>query len=200
VRSLVVGFATAIVATAIGTAAAFALSRQPIRGRGAILGLALAPLVLPRIILAVALFYLYARLGLIGTIPGLVLGHVVLAVPYVLITVMAVLHTYDERIDQAARTLGANAWQTLWYVTLPQIWPGIIAGFLFAFITSFDDLTIALFVSGGTTATLPRQMWNDLLLQVNPTLAAVSTVVLVFVTTFIVLAESFRRRAVARAG
>ncbi|MBV9685964.1 MAG: ABC transporter permease subunit [Alphaproteobacteria bacterium] len=200
VRSLVVGSATAIVATAIGTAAAFALSRQPIRGRGAILGLALAPLVLPRIILAVALFYLYARLGLIGTIPGLVLGHVVLAVPYVLITVMAVLRTYDERIDQAARTLGANAWQTLRYITLPQIWSGIIAGFLFAFITSFDDLTIALFVSGGSTATLPRQMWNDLLLQVNPTLAAVSTVILVFVTAFIVLAENFRRRAVARAG
>jgi putative spermidine/putrescine transport system permease protein len=200
IRSLIVAIATAVVATVLGTAAGFALVRKPIAGRGVILGLALAPLVLPRIIIAVALFYLYARLGLLGTILGLVLGHTVLAVPYVLITVMAVLHTYDERLDQAARTLGASAWRTLYYITLPQIRPGIIAAFLFAFITSFDDLTIALFVSGGKTSTLPRQMWNDLLLQVNPTLAAVSTVILVFVTVFIVLAETLRRRATARAG
>ncbi len=199
-RSLVVGLATAGAATILGAAAAFALVRKPVFGRGAILALALAPLVVPRIIIAVALFYLYARLGLLGSNFGLVLGHTVLAVPYVLITVMAVLKTYDERLDQAARTLGASAWQTLYYITLPQIRPGIIAAFLFAFITSFDDLTIALFVSGGKTATLPKQMWNDLLLQVNPTLAAVSTVILVFVTIFIILAETLRRRAVAHAG
>jgi putative spermidine/putrescine transport system permease protein len=200
VRSLIVAIGTAALATVLGTATAFVLVRRPIPGRGAILSLALAPLVLPRIIIAVGLFYLYARLALLGTNLGLILGHTVLAVPYVLITVMAVLRTYDERLDQAARTLGANAWRTLWYITLPQIRPGIIAAFLFAFITSFDDLTIALFVSGGRTATLPRQMWNDLLLQVNPTLAAVSTVILVFVTVFIVLAETLRRRATARAG
>lgn len=200
VRSLVVAVATGGLATLLGTAGAFALVRRPIRGRGAILALALAPLVLPRIIIAVALFYLYARLGLLGTNLGLVLGHSVLAVPYVLITVMAVLRTYDERLDQAAWTMGASRWRTLWHITLPQIRPGLIAAFLFAFITSFDDLTIALFVSGGRTATLPRQMWNDLLLQVNPTLAAVSTVILVLVTAFIVLAETLRRRATARAG
>jgi putative spermidine/putrescine transport system permease protein len=200
IRSLIVAIGTACLATVLGTAAAFVLVRRPIPARGTVLGLALAPLVLPRIIIAVGLFYLYARLGLLGSNPGLVLGHTVLAVPYVLITVMAVLRTYDERLDQAARTLGASAWKTLWYITLPQIRPGIIAAFLFAFITSFDDLTIALFVSGGRTATLPRQMWNDLLLQVNPTLAAVSTVILVFVTVFIVLAEGLRRRATARAG
>ena len=200
VRSLIVAVGTACLATGLGTAAAFTVVRRPMSGRGAVLGLALAPLVLPRIIIAVGLFYLYARIGMLGSNLGLVLGHTVLAVPYVLITVMAVLRTYDERLDQAARTLGAGPWRTLYYITLPQIRPGIIAAFLFAFITSFDDLTIALFVSGGRTATLPRQMWNDLLLQVNPTLAAVSTVILVFVTAFIVLAESLRRRATARAG
>jgi putative spermidine/putrescine transport system permease protein len=200
IRSLIVAVCTAFLATAVGSAAAFALVRRSVAGRGAILALALAPLVLPRIIIAVGLFYLYAKLGLLGTNLGLVLGHTVLAVPYVLITVMAVLRTYDERLDQAARTLGASAWRTLYYITLPQIRPGIIAAFLFAFITSFDDLTIALFVSGGKTATLPRQMWNDLLLQVNPTLAAVATVILLFVTVFIVLAETLRRRATARAG
>ncbi len=200
IRSFIVAFLTAWLAAALGTAAAFVLVRQRLTGRTAILALIMAPLVLPRLIIAVALFYLYARLGLVGTILGLVLGHTILAVPYVVITVMAVLKTYDERLDQAAWSLGAGKWRTLYHITLPQIRGGVIAGFLFAFITSFDDLTVALFITGGSTSTLPRQMWNDLLLQVNPTLAAVSTVILVFVTAFVVLAEMLRRRAVARTG
>jgi ABC-type spermidine/putrescine transport system permease subunit II len=150
--------------------------------------------VLPRIIIAVALFYFYARINLVGTFAGLVLGHTILAAPYVVITVMAVLKTYDERLDQAAWSLGASKWRTLYHITLPQIRGGVIAGFLFAFITSFDELTIALFVTSGSSATLPRQMWNDLLLQVNPTLAAVSTVILVFVTVVVICAEMLRRR------
>jgi putative spermidine/putrescine transport system permease protein len=197
-RSLIAAALTGCVATALGTAAAFVLVRRRIFGRTAILSLVLAPLVLPRIIIAVALFYLYARIGLVGTIAGLVLGHTILAVPYVVITVMAVLKTYDERLDHAAWSLGASKFQTLLRITLPQIRGGVVAGFLFAFITSFDDLTVALFVTGGGTSTLPRQMWNDLLLQVNPTLAAVSTVILVMVTLFIIIAETLRRRAVAR--
>jgi putative spermidine/putrescine transport system permease protein len=200
IRSFIVAFATAIFSTALGTAAAFVLVRQRIFARMAIMALILAPLVLPRLIFAVALFYLYARVGLVGTILGLVLGHTILAVPYVVITVMAVLRTYDERLDQAAWSLGASRIRTLYHVTLPQIRGGVVAGFLFAFITSFDDLTVALFVTGGSTATLPRQMWNDLLLQVNPTLAAVSSFILVFVTAFVVAAELLRRRAVTKAG
>jgi putative spermidine/putrescine transport system permease protein len=196
VRSFIVALLTGAGATLLGTAAAFVLVRQAIIGRGLILGLILAPLVLPRIIIAVGLFYLYARIGLVGTVLGLVIGHTILAVPYVVITVMAVLKTYDERLDQAAWSLGASKWRTLIHITLPQIRGGILAGFLFAFITSFDELTISLFITGGSTSTLPRRMWNDLLLQVNPTLAAVSTVVLLFVTVFIIAAEVMRRRAV----
>ena len=198
VRSFLVAVLTGLAATVLGTAAAFVLVRQRIPGRGAIIALVLAPLVLPRIIIAVGLFYLYARIGLVGTVLGLVIGHTVLAVPYVVITVMAVLKTYDERLDQAAWSLGASKWRTLVHITLPQIRAGMIASFLFAFITSFDELTVSLFITGGSTSTLPRQMWNDLLLQVNPTLAAVSTVVLVFVTLFIVLAEISRRRMVTQ--
>jgi putative spermidine/putrescine transport system permease protein len=198
IRSFTVAILTGFVATTLGTAAAFVLVRQRIALRMAIITVVLAPLVLPRIIIAVALFYLYAQLGLVGTVTGLVLGHTILAVPYVVITVMAVLRTYDERLDHAAWSLGASKWATLRRITLPQIKAGLVASFLFAFITSFDDLTIALFVTGGGTSTLPRQMWNDLLLQVNPTLAAVSTLILVFVTCFIVVAEILRRRAVAR--
>ena len=197
-RSFVVATATGLVSTVLGTAAAFVLVRQRLIGRMAIITLVLAPLVLPRIIIAVALFYLFAQLKLIGTTLGLVLGHTILAVPYVVITVMAVLKTYDDRLDHAAWSLGASKWSTLIRITLPQIRGGLVAGFLFAFITSFDDLTIALFITGGSTSTLPRQMWNDLLLQVNPTLAAVSSLILVFVTMFIIMAELLRRRALAR--
>ena len=198
VRSISVAFMTGIVATLLGTAAAFVLVRQRIVGRTAMLTLVLMPLILPRMIIAVALFYLFARLGLVGTQAGLVIGHSVLAVPYVVITVMAVLKTYDQHYDQAAWSLGATKWRALWHITLPQIRAGLIAGYLFAFVTSFDDLTVALFMTAGATATLPRQMWNDLLLQVNPTLAAVSTVILLLITVFIVAAELLRRHAVRR--
>jgi putative spermidine/putrescine transport system permease protein len=118
VRSFVVALLTGAVATVLGTAAAFVLVRQAITGRGVILGLILAPLVLPRIIIAVGLFYLYARIGLVGTVLGLVIGHTILAIPYVVITVMAVLKTYDERLDQAAWSLGASKWRTLIHITL----------------------------------------------------------------------------------
>ena len=197
VRSLGVGVVTAALALVIGAPAAFVLARQRVAGRTAAMAFILSPLIIPRMIIAVALFYLYARIGLVGTSLGLVLGHTVLAVPYVVVTVMAVLKNYDERLDAAAGSLGANRARTLWYVTLPLIRPGLIAAFLFAFITSFDELTIALFVSGGLATTLPKQMWDDALLKVSPTLAAVSTVLLVFVTAMILLAEHFRRRTAA---
>ncbi|MBL8669557.1 MAG: ABC transporter permease subunit [Alphaproteobacteria bacterium] len=196
VRSLTVATLSAGVAMLIGTPAAFFLSRQSMIGKTAMLGVILSPLIIPRIIIAVALFYFYAKLGLIGTNLGLILGHAVLAVPYVVVTVMAVLKNYDERLDQAASSLGANRWRTLWHVTFPLIRAGLIAAFIFAFVTSLDELTIALFVSGGLVTTLPKQMWDDALLKVSPTLAAVSTLLLIFVTFMILAAEYLRRRAV----
>jgi ABC-type spermidine/putrescine transport system permease subunit I len=198
VRSLAVATAAAFLAMLVGAPAAFVLARQRMRGKTAAMAFILSPLIIPRIIIAIALFYFYARIGLVGSSLGLVLGHAVLAVPYVVVTVMAVLKNYDERLDQAAASLGANRRQTLWHITFPLIRTGLIAAFLFAFITSFDELTIALFVSGGLATTLPKQMWDDALLKVNPTLAAVSTLLLVFVTAMILAAEFLRRRAAAR--
>jgi ABC-type spermidine/putrescine transport system permease subunit II len=196
VRSLGVGLASAALAMAIGTPAAFVLARRRLPGRSAALAFILSPLIMPRMIIAVALFYLYARVGLIGSPVGLVLGHTALAIPYVVVTVMAVLQTYDERLDQAAGSLGASRLRTLWHVTFPLIRAGLVASFLFAFITSFDELTIALFVTGGLATTLPKQMWDEALFKVTPTLAAVSAILLVFVTAMILLAEALRRRAV----
>ncbi|MCC7048535.1 MAG: ABC transporter permease subunit [Alphaproteobacteria bacterium] len=198
VRSLAVATVAALLAMLVGAPAAFVLARRGMAGKTAAMAFLLSPLIIPRIIIAIALFYFYARLGLVGSSLGLVLGHAVIAVPYVVVTVMAVLKTYDERLDQAAGSLGANRLQTLWHITFPLIRTGLIAAFLFAFITSFDELTIALFVSGGLATTLPKQMWDDSLLKVNPTLAAVSTMLLVFVTALILSAEYLRRRTAAR--
>jgi putative spermidine/putrescine transport system permease protein len=130
-----------------------------------------------------------------GTTAGLVLGHTVLAIPYVVITVLAVVKGYDQRLDMAAWTLGANRRQTLTRVTLPMIRSGMIAAFMFAFIISFDELTIALFVTGGEVTTLPKQMWDDALMRVSPSLAAVATLLLLFMSVFILVSEIMKRRA-----
>jgi len=194
IRSFLVAVFSAALSMIIGVPAAFVLARQRLIFKTVALAFILSPLIIPRIIIAIAIFYLYARIGLIGTSLGLVLGHTVLAVPFVVVTVMAVLKNYDERLDQAASTLGASKARTLWHITFPLIQPGLIAAYLFAFVTSFDELTIALFISGGTATTLPKQMWTDALLKVSPTVLAASTVVLFFVTCMILLAERIRRR------
>ncbi|MFY8152255.1 MAG: ABC transporter permease, partial [Hyphomicrobiales bacterium] len=128
----------------------------------------------------------------VATDLGLIIGHTVLAIPFALVTMAAVLKSYDQRLDQAAATLGANRLKTLTGVTIPLVKGGLVAAFLFSFITSFDELTIAIFVSGGVKTTLPKQMWDDMILQLNPTLAAVSVVVFVVVTVMLLVAERFR--------
>jgi ABC-type spermidine/putrescine transport system permease subunit II len=198
VRSFVIGFGTACLATLLGGFAALALARSTGRWRAALFGLLIAPMIVPRIVIALGLFYLFAQLGLVATELGMILGHAVLALPFVFITIAAVLKGYDWRLDQAAATLGASRGRVLLEITVPLLKGGLIAAFLFAFITSFDDLTVALFVSGGVTVTLPKQMWDDMILQLNPTLAAVSTVVFVLVTMLLVIAEWMRRRSEVR--
>jgi putative spermidine/putrescine transport system permease protein len=194
-RSLGVGVVVALCATTIATPAAFVLVRRQMRGRTALLAFLLSPMILPHLIIAVALFYLYARVGLVGTSLGLVIGHTVIAVPYVVITVMAVLKSYDPRLDQAAATLGARPSVTMRRITLPLIRAGIISAAIFAFIISFDELTIALFTTGGLTETLPKQMWDDAVMKVSPALAVVSTLMLAFVALMVLAAEWLRRRS-----
>jgi ABC-type spermidine/putrescine transport system permease subunit I len=192
IRSFLVAFATAIAATAIGGFTALALANSRTRWSGLIFAFFLAPMIVPRIVIAVGLFYLFARIGLVATDLGLIIGHTVLAIPFALVTMAAVLKSYDQRLDQAAATLGANRLKTLTGVTIPLVKGGLVAAFLFSFITSFDELTIAIFVSGGVKTTLPKQMWDDMILQLNPTLAAVSVVVFVVVTVMLLMAERFR--------
>jgi len=196
-RSLGIGFGAAILAMLIGTPAAFLLARRQIRGKSLLLAFVLSPIIVPRMIIAVGLFYLFARVGLVGTPVGLAIGHTVIAVPYVVMTMMAVLRNYDTRLDLAAQSLGATPWQTLRHVTFPILGAGLLSSFLFAFATSFDELTIALFASGGLTSTLPKQFWDEVTLQISPVIAAVSTCLFVFLAVLISVAEWLRRRSAA---
>jgi putative spermidine/putrescine transport system permease protein len=177
----------------MGLGAALTLARLGGRSSNALFAFFVAPLILPRIVIAVGLFYLFARMGLIGTEIGLVIGHTVLAIPYVVVTLAAALKRYDWRLDDAARILGASPLARIRTVMIPILLPSMAAAFLLAFLTSFDELTIAIFVSGGLSTTLPKQMWDDMVLQVNPTLAAVATSLLV-VVSLIVFAMSRVRR------
>lgn len=192
-RSVLVAVLTAVASVAMGLGAALMLAKVGGRASNALFAFLVAPLILPRIVVAVGLFYLFARLGLVGTEIGLVVGHTVLAIPYVVVTLAAALKRYDWRLDDAARILGASSFARIRTVMIPILLPSMASAFLLAFLTSFDELTIAIFVSGGLSTTLPKQMWDDMILQVNPTLAAVSTTLLVVVTLFVFVMSLARR-------
>src|SRR5471030_1410472 len=196
-RSMLVGVGTGILSMLIGTPAAFLLVRGGMKGKAAMLAFILAPIVVPRMIIAVGVFYFFAKIGLIGSSFGLVLGHTVVAVPYVVITMMAVLRNYDTRLDLAAHSMGARPWATLRRVTFPILGAGLMSSFLFAFATSFDELTIALFSSGGLSTTLPKQFWDEITMQISPVIAAVSTCLFVFIAALIWVADRLRRRSLA---
>lgn len=165
----------------LGVPAAFVLARQSLVGKSVILSIMLLPMVLPHIIVAVGLFYLYANIGLVGTNLGLVLGNTIFSLPYVVVTIMAVLRNYDERLDHAAWTLGATPAVTFRRITLPLLKAGMVTAFLFAFVKAMDELAIALFVADAGTALLPKQLWLELSYKTDPSLAAVSTLILVIV-------------------
>ena len=194
-RSFTVAITSSALGMALGVPAAFMLARQSFLGKGAVFAFLVSPMIIPHIFIAVGLFFLYSKLGMTGTTAGLILGHTVLAIPYIVVTVLAVVKGYDQRLDMAAWTLGANRRQTLTRITLPIIRSGMVAAFMFAFVISFDELTVALFVTGGEVTTLPKQMWDDALLRVSPALAAVATLLLLFMSGFILLTEILRQRA-----
>lgn len=196
-RSMLVGIGTGILSMLIGTPAAFLLVRGGMGGKAAMLAFVLAPIVVPRMIIAVGVFYFFAKIGLVGSSLGLVLAHTTVAVPYVVITMMAVLRNYDTRLDQAAHSLGARPWATLRRVTFPILGAGLMSSFLFAFATSFDELTIALFTSGGISTTLPKQFWDEITMQISPVIAAVSTCLFAFIAVLIWVADRLRRRSLA---
>jgi putative spermidine/putrescine transport system permease protein len=193
--SIRVALVTAVLATLLGTAASLALVRGRFPGRNAINSFMVSPLVCPGIIVAIGVYFFYAQARLVGNPLGLALAHTGLALPFVVTNVSATLHGFDERLEYAAMNLGANRWQTFRRVTLPIIRPGVFAGALFAFIVSFDELIVALFVSGSGAVTLPRKMWDSLRQEIDPTIAAVSTILITLSILILLTAELLRQRS-----
>jgi len=178
-RSFQVGILTMITATILGTLASFAIVRGDFRGKRLVYGIMLSPLIIPVIITSVAIYYFFAKLHLVGTLSGLVLAHTVLALPFVVVNVTATLQGFDITLERAAISLGANRLVTFMKVTFPLIWPGIVSGSLFAFITSFDEVVVAIFLAG-SKPTLPKQMWDGIRISINPTISAVASLMIVF--------------------
>jgi putative spermidine/putrescine transport system permease protein len=192
--SLEVAVSVVVLATVLGTAATLGLARLPALARTLATGLILSPLIMPVIIVAIGLYYAFARYGLVGTPLGLVLAHTCLAVPFVVTSVGASLTGFDRRLEMAALSLGATPFGAFRQVTLPLILPGVLAGALFAFITSFDELVVSLFLSGANAVTLPRRMWEDLRYALDPTIAAVSTLTIVVTVVPLMCAHWLGRR------
>ncbi|WP_432839774.1 ABC transporter permease [Dactylosporangium sp. CA-092794] len=189
VTSLKVALLVTPLALAIGTCAAFGLARLGRRVRAAGMTTLVSPLMVPHILVALAVYGMFLKLGLSGTLQGLVFGQTALAVPFVLIAVSTRLQGYDRSLTSAALSLGATPFTTFRAVTLPLILPGILAGAVMAFVASFDELVIALLLQGPGATTLPVQMFNSVAEEADPTISAASTVLVVVVSAVILLAQ-----------
>ncbi|MCP4766616.1 MAG: ABC transporter permease [Gammaproteobacteria bacterium] len=190
VTSLQVGVLTMLLATPLGTMAAYALFVSGHRASRAIFVLLITPMIVPVILIAIGTFYAYGRVGLNNTITGLVMAHTVLAAPLVMIVITSALRNYDLNQERVARSLGATRIKAFFVITLPQIKFSIVTASLLSFLTSFDEVIIAIFVSGGKNATLTKHMFAALRDFIDPTIAAISTI-MILVSTTLLLATQF---------
>jgi putative spermidine/putrescine transport system permease protein len=184
---------SAAFATVLGTAASYALVRGRVPGRRLIMACLMLPIIVPGMITAAALFGVYRGLGLNGTLTGLIIGHTVLCLPYVVATVSSALGVQDARLEQAAATLGAPPWATFRHVTLPLILPAVVSSLLVAMILTFDELIVSLFVSSARVRPVAVQMWSNLLGDFDPTISAIATVC--FLLALLVLLADLALRA-----
>jgi putative spermidine/putrescine transport system permease protein len=193
-NSVIVAISTMVLATMVGTSAALGLARLNQRLRGPTMLFFLVPIISPAIVTAVAMYKSFALWGLSGTVAGMVIAHSALALPFVVIYVSASLQKMDWRLEQAARSLGASPRRAFFHVTLPAITPGVLVGSFFAFLTSFDEVVVSLFLAGSRAVTLPVQMWNGIRFEINPTVAAVAVVLLLISSSIFIFVSLVRRR------
>jgi putative spermidine/putrescine transport system permease protein len=191
-NSVEIAIVSAVLATILGTLTAFGLVRGRPRGAGLINAIIISPLIVPLIVTAIGMYFAYQKLGL-DAYPGLVMAHTVLGLPFVVVTVVASLYGVDQDLELAARNLGATPVRSFFRVTLPLILPGVLVGAIFAFVTSWDEVVIALFLTTPTLRTLPVTMWEQTRHSVDPTMAAASSLLTAF-TLFVLLAVITIRR------
>ena len=193
-NSVVLAVVTTAVATTVGMLAALGLQSLRSRLKPVLYGVLALPLIIPHVMVAVALFYYYARLGLVGSFSGLVMAHTVLALPFVAITIAATLQGFDANLPRAAASLGASPLQAFRLVTLPLILPGVLSGAVFAFVTSFDELLVILFVGSPEQRTLPRQIWSGVSETMSPAVVAAAVVLIGVSLILMAVVELLRRR------
>ncbi len=191
VTSLTAAFLTMLVATPLGVAAAYGLHTSQMKASRFVFILLITPMMVPVILIAIGAFYAYVKLHILYTMTGLVLAHTVLALPLVLIVTASALKSYDMNQELAARSLGAPRWRAFLTITLPQIRFAVITSALLSFLTSFDEVVVAMFISGGDNSTLTRNMFNALRDQIDPTIASISTTMIVITSLLMTLAQLF---------
>ena len=194
-NSLMIAFFSTIGSVVIGTLAAVGLSSRHMPFKGLIMAILISPMIIPLIISGVAIFFFMAKVGLAATHTGIILAHIILGTPFVVITVTATLSGFDHSITRASASLGSTPFNTFMKVTLPLILPGVISGGLFAFVTSFDEVVVVLFLAGLDNTTIPIQMWVSLREQLSPTILAVATCLIILSTLVLISAELLRRRS-----
>lgn len=194
-NSFIVGIAASIIATTLGTLAAVGLSSPSMPYKRLITALLLSPMIVPLIIIAAGMFFFYTQFNLVGTFTGLIIAHAALGVPFVIITVTATLSGFDRTLFVAGLSLGASPVKVFFDIVIPLIRPGVISGALFAFVTSFDEVVLVLFLAGPEQRTIPRQMFSGLREQINPTILAVATLLVVLSAALLFTLEALRRRS-----
>ncbi|MCB1716416.1 MAG: ABC transporter permease [Candidatus Competibacteraceae bacterium] len=194
-NSFIIAIFSTILSTVLGTLAALGLSRQEMPFKNLIMGLLISPMIVPLIISAAGMYFFYARLDLIQTYTGVILAHAALGTPFVVITVTATLIGFDRSLIRAASSLGADGVTTFFKITMPLIAPGVISGALFAFITSFDEVVLVLFLAGPEQRPVTIQMWSGIREQISPTILAVATILVAISILLLTTLELIRRRS-----
>ncbi len=194
-NSFYIGFLSAAIATALGTCAAVGLTNPKMPFQRLIMAVLLSPMIVPVIITAAGMFFFYSKLNLAGSFLGVIIAHAALGTPFVVVTVNAALSGFDYSLVNASLGMGAKPFYTFMKVIFPLIRPGVISGALFAFVTSFDEVIVVLFMAGPEQTTIPRQMFSGLREQINPTILAVATVLVVLSALLLFTLEFLRARS-----
>jgi putative spermidine/putrescine transport system permease protein len=196
-NSFIIGLASTGIATVLGTLAAIGLSRPAFPWRGLIVPILISPMIIPVVVVAVSLYLVFAPLGLVNTHIGIILAHAALGAPFVVITVTARLTAYDHNLSRAAASLGAAPLEAFRRVMLPLILPGVAAGGVFAFATSFDEVVVILFIGGADQRTIPRQMWAGIRDQINPGILAMAGLLTIFAILLMLTLNALQGRTAA---
>ena len=195
VNSFFVGTISTLIATALGTLAALGLSRPHMPYKGLIMSILISPMIVPLIITAAGMFFFYAKINLVYTFTGIILAHVALSTPFVVITVTATLVGFDTNMTRASQSLGARPIRTFFKVIMPLILPGVISGALFAFITSFDEVVIVMFMASLDQLTIPKQMWAGIRQEISPVILCMATCLVALSIFLLTTVELLRRRS-----